>query len=141
MDAVVSFVSKQQRPLALLSLAGLAFVSVQRRAAAVAMAAAAPKKFTCSGDGTDCPCHSSEKRAPPAAPVTPGPAKVTLAPGESKYICNCGESKSYPFCDGSHRTSANAVARGLKSSPLTNTTDAPKDFCACAGAPTSTRAR
>jgi hypothetical protein len=34
----------------------------------VAMAAAAPKKFTCSGDGTDCPCHSSEKRAPPAAP-------------------------------------------------------------------------
>ena len=57
------------------------------------MASAA--KFTCSGDGSDCPCHSKEKSRPPAAPVTTGPVKITLAPGEAKYLCKCGESKNY----------------------------------------------
>ena len=52
-------------------------------------------KFVCSGDGSDCPCHSKERTRPPAAPKTEGPVKITLAPGEAKWLCSCGESNNY----------------------------------------------
>ena len=59
------------------------------------------------------------------------PLPVEVKAGETSYWCACGQSKNQPFCDGSHSKSPAAVARGLKSSPLTNTTDAPKDFYVC----------
>ena len=68
-------------------------------------------KYVCSGDGTDCPCHSKEKSRPPAKPVTTGPVKITLASGETKWLCKCGESKNY-VCGRPLAAGGCAAARG-----------------------------
>lgn len=61
------------------------------------------RKYVCSGEGNDCPCHHVEGVRPPVTPAQLGSVPRTLEPGAAMWLCTCGASKSYPFCDGSHR--------------------------------------
>jgi CDGSH-type Zn-finger protein len=38
---------------------------------------------------------------------------IKVQPGEHLELCRCQQSKTYPFCDGAHRTMQNTIGPAI----------------------------